>query len=57
MKKYNIVKEKKDFDKAFKERNQFKSKYFYVYLKRGGQNAVSNCTCRQCLARRNGCRA
>lgn len=32
MKKYNIVKEKKDFDKAFKERNQFKSKYFYVYI-------------------------
>lgn len=33
MKKINIVKEKKDFDKAFKLRNQVKSKYAYIYIK------------------------
>ena len=33
MKKINIVKEKKDFDKAFKTRNQYKSKYTYIYIK------------------------
>ena len=32
MKKINIVKEKKDFDKAFKLRNQFFSKYAYIYI-------------------------
>ena len=32
MKKINIVKEKKDFDKAFKIRNQIKSKYAYIYI-------------------------
>lgn len=33
MKKINIVKEKKDFDKAFKLRNQKVSKYAYIYIK------------------------
>ena len=33
MKKMNIVKEKKDFDLAFRLRNQFSSKYFYVYVR------------------------
>ena len=33
MKKINIVKEKKDFDKAFKLRNQIYSKYAYIYIK------------------------
>lgn len=33
MKKINIVKERKDFDKAFKLRNQFFSKYAYIYIK------------------------
>ena len=33
MKKINIVKEKKDFDKAFKLKNQVKSKYAYIYIK------------------------
>lgn len=33
MKKINIVKEKKDFDIAFKLRNQVKSKYAYIYIK------------------------
>ena len=33
MKKINIVKEKQDFDKAFKLRNQVKSKYAYIYIK------------------------
>lgn len=32
MKKENIVKEKKDFDKAFKNKRQIKSKYFYIYI-------------------------
>ena len=32
MKKINIVKEKKDFDKAFKLRNQIVSKYAYIYI-------------------------
>ena len=33
MKKINIVKEKRDFDKAFKLRNQTYSKYAYIYIK------------------------
>ena len=33
MKKINIVKEKKDFDMAFKLRDQKKTKYAYVYIK------------------------
>ena len=33
MKKINIIKEKKDFDKAFKLRNQISSKYAYIYIK------------------------
>ena len=32
MKKKNIIKEKKDFDKIFKLRNQFNSKYTYIYI-------------------------
>ena len=32
MKKINIVKEKKEFDKAFKLRNQKSSKYAYIYI-------------------------
>lgn len=31
MKKKNIIKEKKDFDRAFKLRNQIASKYAYLY--------------------------
>lgn len=31
MKKKNIVKEKKDFDRAFKFNNQIKSKYAFLY--------------------------
>lgn len=33
MKKENIVKEKKDFDLAFKIRNQIATKYAYIYIK------------------------
>ena len=33
MKKENIVKEKRDFDKAFKLRNQRVSNYAYIYIK------------------------
>lgn len=32
MKKVNIVKEKKDFDRAFKKRNQVSCKYAYMYI-------------------------
>ncbi len=32
MKKKNIIKEKKDFDKIFRIRNQFSSKYSYIYI-------------------------
>lgn len=32
MKKINIVKEKKDFDRAFKKRNQLSSRYAYLYI-------------------------
>ena len=32
MKKKNIVKEHKDFDKAFKVKNQITSKYAYIYI-------------------------
>ncbi len=32
MKKINIIKESKDFDEAFKKRQQYKSKYSYVYI-------------------------
>lgn len=38
MKKINIVKEKKDFDKAFRLRNQIFSKYCYIYIKDNGLN-------------------
>ena len=31
MKKINIVKEKKDFDRAFKLRKQISSKYAFLY--------------------------
>ncbi len=33
MKKKNIVKEKKDFDKAFKLKNQYFSKFAYLYIR------------------------
>lgn len=32
MKKINIVKEKKDYDYAFKKGSQVKSKYAYIYI-------------------------
>ena len=32
MKKANIVKEKKDFDNAFRKRNQIICKYAYIYI-------------------------
>lgn len=38
MKKINIVKERKDFDMAFKKKNQLKSKYFYLYINENDYN-------------------
>lgn len=32
MKKINIVKEKRDFDIAFKSKNQYKSRFTYIYI-------------------------
>ena len=38
MKKKNIVKEHKDFDKAFKIKNQLSSKYAYIYINDNDKN-------------------
>ena len=51
MKKINIVKEKKDFDKAFKLRNQIKSKYTYIYIK---DNDVENYRFGICVSKKLG---
>lgn len=51
MKKVNIVKEKKDFDRAFKNRRQFKSKYFYLYI---NNNDVSTYRFGICISKKTG---
>lgn len=51
MKKINIIKEKKDFDKAFKLRNQKISKYTYVYIK---DNDVYNFRFGICVSKKIG---
>lgn len=51
MKKINIVKEKKDFDKAFKLRNQKVSKYAYIYIK---DNTVENYRFGICVSKKMG---
>ena len=51
MKKLNIVKEKKDFDRAFKLRNQVASKYAYIYIK---ENDVDNYRFGICVSKKIG---
>ena len=51
MKKINIVKEKKDFDKAFKLRNQIYSKYAYIYIK---DNESENYRFGICVSKKTG---
>ena len=51
MKKINIVKEKKDFDKAFKQRNQISSKYAYIYIK---ENDINNYRFGICVSKKMG---
>lgn len=51
MKKINIVKEKKDFDKAFKLRNQVSSKYAYIYI---NDNNVNNYRFGICVSKKIG---
>ena len=51
MKKINIVKEKRDFDKAFKLRNQKHSKYAYIYI---NDNNVSNYRFGICVSKKMG---
>ncbi len=51
MKKINIVKEKKDFDKAFKLRKQITSKYAYIYIK---ENDVNNYRFGICVSKKIG---
>ena len=50
-KKINIVKEKKDFDKAFKLRNQIYSKYAYIYIK---DNEAANYRFGICVSKKLG---
>ncbi len=38
MKKYNIIKERKDFDRAFKSKNQTSSRYAYLYTYNNDNN-------------------
>lgn len=51
MKKLNIVKERKDFDKAFKLRNQVVSKYAYIYIK---ENDLENYRFGICVSKKIG---
>ena len=51
MKKINIIKEKKDFDRAFKTRNQFSSRYTYIYL---SDNNLDKYRFGICVSKKNG---
>lgn len=51
MKKINIVKEKKDFDSAFKLRNQKFSKYAYIYI---NENNSKICRFGICVSKKIG---
>lgn len=51
MKKINIVKEKKDFDNAFKKRNQRVSKYAYIYI---NDNNLNNYRFGICVSKKLG---
>ncbi len=51
MKKANILKEKKDFDRLFKKRNQVSSKYVYIYK---DTNTVDNYRFGICVSKKIG---
>ena len=51
MKKINILKEKKDFDRLFKKRNQLSSKYVYIYK---DTNTVDNYRFGICVSKKIG---
>lgn len=51
LKKINIVKESKDFDNAFKKRNQIISKYTYTYI---NDNDVNNYRFGICVSKKLG---
>ena len=51
MKKINILKEKKDFDRLFKKRNQLSSKYVYIYK---DENTVDNYRFGICVSKKIG---
>ena len=38
MKKINIIKESKDFEKIIKNNKSFRTKYFYIYIQRKEEN-------------------
>lgn len=51
MKKINILKEKKDFDRLFKKRNQLSSKYVYIYK---DENTMDNYRFGICVSKKIG---
>lgn len=40
MKKINILKENKDFEKIINSQKSFKSRYYYIYLEKNNANTV-----------------
>lgn len=51
MKKLNIIKESKDFDKILKKRNQFVSKFTYIYI---NENVLDNYRFGICVSKKLG---
>lgn len=51
MKKINIIKESKDFDECFKKREQYKSKFSYVYI---NDNDLNNYRFGICVSKKIG---
>ena len=51
MKKKNIIKEKKDFDRIFKLKNQISSKYTYIYF---NDNNYDYCRFGICVSKKIG---
>lgn len=51
MKKLNIIKESKDFDKILKKKNQYSSKYTYIYI---NDNDLNNYRFGICVSKKLG---
>lgn len=51
MKKLNIIKESKDFDKILKKKNQFASKFTYIYI---NENDLNNYRFGICVSKKLG---